>query len=107
MSPELDRESGERGLAEQSAHLGVEVRRRLDAELRAEAEDLRAFGGEAVDEHGTLAWEVTDDRAELADRARRDARRVDLQTHLAARGDRLERVDLLRDELRLAFLVVD
>ena len=100
---------GERRLAEQHLHLGVEVGRRLHPELRARARSV--CGPCEVTQstkHRALAGEVADQRRELADRSRRArrSRRSCSRTSRFSATDSNAR-DLERDQLRLALLVVD
>ena len=75
--------SGDRGLAEQGAHLGEEVGVRLDAVLHAQPEHQRPLGGDAVDEHRALARVPAQEDRELADDPGLRLRRVDPQPDLA------------------------
>src|SRR6059058_874847 len=81
------------GLAEQRFRLGEEVRHRLDLVLRTEHVLARPFGGLEQQVDTRLTREVLDEQRQVAhDAGRRDAR-VDLDRHLFALGDGLERRD--------------
>src|SRR5262249_62016890 len=94
---------GDRGLAEQHLHFGVEVRRGLHLELRTEGVHLLPLRRDEVRVDRRLAREVLDQRRELADRARSRLRRVDAQTHLALLSRSLAGSHLHPTELCLAF----
>src|SRR4029079_1952391 len=95
------------GFAEERLHLGVEVRNRGDAILRAELERARGFGRVARERDFRLARVGAHDVAELAQDAGRRLAGVDLEPHLARRYVGGELGDLDRDQLGLALLVVD
>src|SRR5438874_5192671 len=90
------------GLAEEGLRLGEEVRHRLDLVLRAEHELARPVGHLEQQVHARLTGEVLHERRQVADDARACEARVDLDRDLFALGDRLERRDVHREQLRLA-----
>src|SRR3954471_20652590 len=79
------------GLAEERFRLGEEVRHRLDLVLRPEHELLRPLAHLEQQVDAGLAGEVLDEQREITHHARPRAPRVDLDRHLFALGDRLER----------------
>src|SRR5436190_10468206 len=94
------------GLAEQRFRLGEEVRQWLDLVLRAEHVLARPFGGLEQQVDARLARKVLDQQREVVHDAGRGDSRVDLDRHLFALGDGLERRDLHREQLRLPLLLV-
>src|ERR1044071_9345232 len=84
------------GLAAQRLRLGEEVRHRLDLVLRPEHVLARPFGRLEKQVDARLAREVLDEHGEVADDAGAGDPRVDLDRHLFALGDGLERRDLHR-----------
>src|SRR5436190_7885047 len=94
------------GLAEQRFRLGEEVRQWLDLVLRAEHVLARPFGGLEQQVDARLAREVLDEQRQVAHDAGGCDTRVELDRHLFALGDGLERRDLHREQLRLPLLLV-